>query len=358
MNLALFTLGLVLPISFIIGVTGFSQEPNYYVLWIGLPLLLFGVRIRPTPAHWIGLALVAWATLSLLWTPQASFAGDTVLRLGAVVLAFLIGAEISAKPMFWGMWVGLMLNTLLAIYQWSQGTFISGLLFNSNALTEPAGLVALWFVLGGNPLGALLAPALILPGTRAGLLALGVGLGYWLWQRSKLAAILVVVVLTYAGWGSRPSSTTERVGVWTDTYTGLTVLGHGLGSFAAIYPKYSVNIDINKARPFHAHSDILEVTFELGIPGLALFLALLAAIWFQAAPRWHPLLAACYILIAVDFPLFVPTTGFIIAFVAGRAAAGWRDNGMERVARRPWFYASDVSRRLLRVNQGKRKVSV
>lgn len=366
-----FAFGALLPCVYILGWTGFSIETNWFMLWTILPLAMFAVRIRPTPAHWIGAAFLAWAALSLAWTPSSDWAIEAALKLGAGVCAFLLGSEVEDDEwLFRGFAVGIAINSAVAVAQYfgwftdlASGT-PSGLLYNGNALAEPAALIALVLLLDGRVLWALpTIPAIVLPGTRAGVVILGVGFLAWLWTKHRVAALallgisaVVVGVSLDRGW--RAPSTAQRVSIWQDTISGINPLGHGLGSFGRDYPKYATHINTALERPFHAHSDLLEVTFELGILGLALFAAFLGACWLGARPRESILLAPCLLLLALDFPLYVPTSSFIVAFLAGRATGGWRERSVVGLKGRSGLAPSDEVRRSIRPNRSKRQVSV
>lgn len=358
MNKAFFIFGAILPCVYIAGWTGFSIEANWFMLWALLPLALLSVRINVTPAHAIGATFLVWVALSATWTPGGGWAIEAALKLGAGAAAFMIGAEVEDDEWLWkGLAVGIAVNSGVAIAQylgWGMGLTggtAAGLLFNSNALAEPAALVAFIMLLDGRILWALPAiPAIVLPGTRAGFAVLAVGVLAWLWSRSRLAALSLIAMaaLGLATYGpGRVPSTEQRVAIWQDTLSGITALGHGLGSFGREYPHYATRIDVTRERPFHAHSDLLEVTFEFGFLGLALFAALCAACWGSAAQRERICLLPCFALLAFDFPLYVPTTSFIVAFLAGRAAAGWRERGVERVAGGYAVPLSDEVRRSL-----------
>lgn len=362
--------GAILPCVYILGYTGFSLETNWTLLWLCLPLALMFVRVRPTPAHWIGAAFLTWSAVTTLWAP-APWATEAALKLGAAACAFLIGAEVEDDEwLFKGLAVGLGINSAVAIAQtFGYATGITGgtsagLLYNSNALTEPAALVAFVLALDGRIWWALPSvPAILLPHTRAGLAVLVVGFLAWVLRKSKLGAmVLAAVACAIAaqsldkGW--RAPSTEQRAAIWQDTLAGLTPLGHGLGSFGRDYPRYATRIDTTRERPYHAHSDILEVTFELGIPGFLLFVAFFGTCWFLAQPRERILLTPCIALVTFDFPLYVPTTGFIIAFLAGRAASGWHERSVVGVERGYGFVPSDEVRRSLRTHQGKHQVSI
>ena len=92
-------------------------------------------------------------------------------------------------------------------------------------------------------------------------------------------------------------------------------LGSGLGSFVKVYPLYESADRVNPEYVVHAHNDYVELTLELGVPGILLIVVFLA--WWVAAAKagWKAggggpyaraaSIASAVILVhsLVDFPL-------------------------------------------------------
>lgn len=233
---------------------------------------------------------------------------------------------------FIGLTTGLTVNAAIVMFQlmgWQGVQQIAppaGLFANRNLLGETAalGLVAavawrLWYGVPGC-LGALLAT-----NARGALLGAAVGLLALLWRWSRLAAggLAVVGTLVLVGWtgrGTKIESVIERVGIWQDAVLGMTLFGHGSGSFYTWYPAVATLHDTLDSRPDHAHNDFLEVAFELGLPGIAIFLALCWASWRWAAAEVRPVLACGAVIACFGFPLHTAAAAGIIALVAGYGA--------------------------------------
>lgn len=347
---ALFCVGLLAPLVFLAGVTGAWVETNWAFLWLTLPWLvaMVGVR-RLTPALGGLAALVAYAALTSLWSP-AYAAVDGSYRLGVFVLAFVLAHEVSdLRPLLRGLALGLGVNGLVALAQvyFGLSTFYvvapgAGLLVNPNALAEASALTLVALVtFGAWKWSALLIPGLVIPASRAPLLVLGTFALVTLWQRTKLGAIVVgLVVASLAVWwtesGAKLSSTAQRGLIWLDTLDGLTWFGHGLGSFGTMYPAYATRVNTALERPFHAHSDLLELTFELGFIGFALLAVLAVVVLVSSQREAIPSLAATFALCLVAFPLFVPLTSLLVGLLAGSASNDRAVDGTERNVRGLW----------------------
>jgi tetratricopeptide (TPR) repeat protein len=128
-------------------------------------------------------------------------------------------------------------------------------------------------------------------------------------------------------------SLTHRTQIWRiglDTYRDAPLLGHGSGSFTAIFTRQRTNHDLYVLQP---HSIELEVLDELGLPGAAAFAAFLVllaiALVRGRAPRGDraagaavlvALLAQASIDWTFSFPALVATTLLVAGAAAGPAA--------------------------------------
>ncbi len=116
----------------------------------------------------------------------------------------------------------------------------------------------------------------------------------------------------------------ERVGVWLDTIRGFTLLGNGVGSFEITYPLKAIHIDTSLARPQHAHNDLLELVFELGVG----VLILIPMFWniLKVKTDEKAILCSIFVISLFSFPLYVPVIGFIWLLFSGHIARNGSDS--------------------------------
>lgn len=328
---------------------GGGLTTRWAALLILVPLALCTLKIRATRAHWAGAALLAWAALSLLWTPSFDAGVMEMMKLLLIGGCFLIGAEVDdTKPLYLGLAIGVSVSGLLAVAQTFGFTGVpeivapAGLFVNRNYLAE-IGVVTLILALAYNWRWLILplAAAALLPHSRGSLLALAViGLLY-VWRQSKRAALGIVLALIVAiGTAfilspeslldkttdphTQGSSLQQRLDTWIPTLEHLTLLGHGAGSFMVDYPLWTPHPVLINNRPAQAHNEIIHEASELGLPGIIL-LTLFAGLCLGVGRR-GPLRAEQYALVAIaviglfSFPLHIPAVAAVAGVVAGRAA--------------------------------------
>jgi O-antigen ligase len=200
------------------------------------------------------------------------------------------------------------------------------LFVNPNILAEITAVVFVALVYESNWLAVGLLPTLALADCRSALLAIFVCLAFMGWQRWRwkvlygLPAVALGASLTAYKWPTTDG--TYRLDMYRDTWAGLSAWGNGIGSFYSTYPKYATHLD-QLYQPFHAHNDLLELAFELGVIPASLALLLLLALFIYAGPKDRLLLTALGIISMVGFPLHVPSTVFVFGIVAGSAARSW-----------------------------------
>jgi len=100
----------------------------------------------------------------------------------------------------------------------------------------------------------------------------------------------------------------------------LTWFGHGWGQFYSTFPQHAVHIDTFLERPEHAHSDAIEIIYELGV-GCVFAIAFLWSIGRTALATERAILAAFLVEGLFGFPFYMPATVAVFAIVAGRLAA-------------------------------------
>jgi hypothetical protein len=323
-----FTLGIL----YLPGMAAPATAPRWALLSVGVPLLLWQGKALPglwSKAHSLGLGLLLWAALSLLWASSTEAWAEAMWWMGLLAGAFVLGAkEEDLGPSFVGLSLGLCASVALALGQnlgWSPVAEVAspgGLFLNRNILGEGCALalVGVMLVPKWRALALPLGLGLVLTHSRGALLALGCVALAWCWGKSKfwaaVAGLALAVLLLKSPMGT---SMAERLAIWFDTASGVTLLGHGLGSFYDTFPTWAHYQDLALTRPAHAHNEFLELLFELG-PGLGLCLGLLFWCSRTASPWRYPLIASCA-MACFSFPWHMPLTGFASALVLGHLAA-------------------------------------
>jgi O-antigen ligase len=273
----------------------------------------------------LAVALATWAIASALWAPNVDRARTRALTLIlSIVLVFIVyGAIRKRRHARWlvrGYVAGAVLSALvgLALPTSSQGdgSRLSGGIGDPNelALVLVPALALAFFAIPGSRgaierwvLGAsatIIALALLETGSRGGLIALAVSATAALILGGQarprvLAAVLGcgALGLTYfvlvappdvrgrvvhftAGGGS---GRTDLWSVARRVASDHPVLGVGIGNFQEVEPAYASRttnlseVDLVVDDPHLVHNSYLELVAELGIPGLAIFVALLGA---------------------------------------------------------------------------------
>lgn len=274
--------------------------------------------------------------LTLVWTPDWLYGAEDAAHLLTLAAVFALGASRDdLLPAWKGLGAGVGLSGLMALFQFFGSSPVqqivapAGLFMNRNFLAE-AGLVVLtvailyrqrWLIPG-----ALLAT--VVPMQRATLLAAAVVvLVLWLKGLKASALVLAIGVTTCAlcmmgltllmgtpEVKAAPQqlvdivSSHDRLIYWRDAVHGLTLFGHGLGSYAANFP------DIH-----FPHSEPLQALYELGLFAIAP-LGLLIYLFREPFRAEHAVLAGLCAIALFGFPFHMPVTGFAAALAAGHLA--------------------------------------
>lgn len=343
-----------------------ADVPRWAALSIVVPLLVFWTAPKLVGWHFALAATLLWASASIWWSLNAAIAFGAWWKLAILSLLVMLGATISTpRPIFIGIWSGIVLNGLLAIGQAvgvlpipiDQAIGPAGLLVNKNFLGE---LSALGIALALGTKSYRWLPWLLIPlgltHCRGAILATFVVSVCWLWRYSRTMAVLTGLLgvnLAIVYWQGRGFDYTasERLKMLLDTLPQLTLWGAGIGSFVVEYPGFNALTDTLASRPEHLHNDALELIFELGL-GATPLLGLVGAAFLRAPHAIQLGLLAVAICSLVGFPLSIPSTAVPFALLIGHCL-GLRPSlrgrlGDERMAsrRRPasWRLREDRAR--------------
>jgi hypothetical protein len=329
MGRALGVAALLVSVAYIPGVSGAGFTSRWLVLAI-VSVLLFGVaHIRETPALRWGIALLAYAAISIAFEPVFWEGLNGYIQLLILGLIFLLGSQVEdLRPVYAGLALGITINLGFVIAQMLGKTPVlwvnvpAGLFVNRAFLGEAAALAVvgalvsrLWWLVPG-PL-----VCVALSQSRGSWIALGAAGGVWAWRKHwgfGLAIVLALPIAAYlmATYG-RWFGPVERIYLWRDTLDGLSIFGNGIGSFYTMVPAYGHRLE-GIVREAHAHNDPLELAFELGAPGVIACAAILFAA-FRAPDRPGDKLVLVTFLVEglAGFPAHMPATGFVGFVVAG-----------------------------------------
>jgi hypothetical protein len=325
--------GILLTLLYLPFIYASATSPRWAFLAISL-VCLIAVSYRKvnfTLLHLFGLLFICWSTLSLIWTSNIYDGIDALIKFVILGLAFVVGSYLhSLKQLFVGLAIGITVSSILVLFGFSGGLFV-----NFNILAETALIVAvgLWIYKKYLYLIGIL-PSIIFSFSRAALLVGSIFFTCWLWKRSKLYSICLIVGIVIISVGLfnygelfgtarlrfRLETIDERFILWFDTIKGLNLLGNGLGSYFTSYPALTNSIDTLLFRPKFAHNDLLQIVFELGLIGG--LLALLICWKVFSSKQNEKYVFAAFVGISIfSFPLYLPVTAFIAAIVCGYIAA-------------------------------------
>jgi O-antigen ligase/polysaccharide polymerase Wzy-like membrane protein len=306
-----------------------ATVPRWAFLSLVAAALFF--KVKPT---WPMLTVIAYLAL-MTWLAPIRY--DAVMLFWHALLFAVLFAYaqdlMDLRGIAIGLGLGMWVNSTVVIAQYfgwqkyPEMTALSGLFFNWTFYGEVAAIAMafaacyrMWWLLPG------ILPSL-LTGSRTAILSLGIVGLVALWPKDRLRqtpflALLVpltaaIFVFSHAGQTGFWDTLQLRLGVWRDTIAGLTLFGHGLGSFQPEFPVLQHHSQPLLIRFENTHNDILQVIYELGIGG-AVLVGLL--FWRMAAvhrtPEWYAL-AVFLVEGCFSFPLYEPVTGAAAACCAG-----------------------------------------
>jgi hypothetical protein len=343
----------VLTVLFWPGLASAATTPRWAFLSIAVfATLQFTRASKITTAHVLLCLFMGYALLSFLWTPIIYDAMNIYWKFVVLAGLFWLGAEAKdLRPVVVGAALGLWINSGIVIAQvngwaaWPQLMVPGGLFMNKDLNGEIAVMVLaaafayrLWWVVPG------VLPSFVLPGSRSSYVAAGVVVLSWVGGRfPRLSTMFVVLAAAgVAGYFivRHDSSVAQRVHMWLDAYPGLKLWGNGIGSFYALYPRFATRLDTLVERPEHAHNDLVDLTFELGI-GALLAVAFFVSCYRHKLAAERSVLLAFFVIGCFSFPLYMPATAAFFAFAAGCLAgagpalrddfASWRSTVRARV---------------------------
>jgi hypothetical protein len=323
-------LSFLIPIAYIPGITGASIATGWAVLSCGLPVVTWreGAKLSSPVFPLCGLAFILYACWSLDWVDNPVTGLSTLWQYAILAGVFYAGTQLdSLRPVAIGLGIGFGISSLLSVAQVLGLDWIieyipcrpSGLMFNPVILGEGCALTILlclshrlWW------LAAALTPGLVLSQSRAGLLALAVGLvlGWCRPERSTLYS--AACPLTFAALVAHDSADDFRWMVWRVLYHFLDFWGHGAGSIEAVLIRFNGQY----YAPAYAHNEFLDLAYQYGIGfGPAALILLLPATMVRS--NGWPAYMGFLICSLFSFPLHSPPLAFIGLLVAGHVARDW-----------------------------------
>lgn len=369
MRTFLVTFGFLLAVAYCPFIEGAAATPRWLLLAMVVPaalviLLLVGRTVEVTAAHIAGGALLGWAVLSMAWSETHYDSMDALWKLMLLGGCFALGSSVQVwpkdspsiwigddwRPFLGGCALGLGVSSGLVLVEAATGWHVemlsgaravtpyAALFGNRNYLAEAAalvlvGLVATEGLFSGRRwpsvrfwlLAGCLVPALAFTHARGALLALLVALGVMFWPdrwhryRWPVVALSIAAFCGMAYLWSGQSSVEDRLHIWADAVRGLSLFGHGIGSFGGTLPQFAYYTDPMVVRQVYAHNDLLQVAYELGLPGLVLALAF---IWLvlQSDRSERFVFLALIVESIFAFPNHLPVTGAVGALLAGCSA--------------------------------------
>lgn len=291
------------------------------------------------PAHWFGLAILAWAAISVLWSPVMPDALAGMAQLLILSGAFCIGSMAGdLRPFLRATALAFCFCALIVLaarlgYRMPGMPFpLSATLGNPNFAGEAAApiMVAIGAlaIAERRTFDVALASGsgllLFLSGCRGALLGVAAMGVIWLWPRSRVGATGLALLIVFGlgltlGRAPQRQAIIERAAIWRDSIDGLRVFGQGIGQYRAMLPRYGHRLATFGLNAEHAHNDLLEIAYELGLPGVLGICGffLLAFIGPGAAAAKYAL-GTVLVESLFGFPFHEPVAGFIALVLAGR----------------------------------------
>lgn len=305
--------GALLTVLYWPAIYGPATSPRLAFLAVSLPILLFLTyrKVSFTWVHIVGVLFIFWAIVSLDWTSNWYDGVHELIKLVIIAEAFVLGTYLySLRDLFIGLGIGLLFSLPMM--------FQGGLFVNINVLAETTlivcvGLVVyrVWWLI------PVLLPLIVVNGSRAAILT---GIGLIAYTQSKRLCLVSVIAGLIILSQYRTDTIDLRIVLWEDTLSGLTMVGHGLGSFFTDYPFLTNSIDTVLSRPRYAHNDLMQISFELGLIGGILALVFCWLI-LQSDKQERYVFLAFLGVSCFSYPLHLPVSSFVMALVCGYVAS-------------------------------------
>jgi hypothetical protein len=322
-------LGFLLAVCYVPGWTGYAIPTGWLLLSGVLPFILRKDLVLWNP-------FLIYAVISLAWAPVFAQGVYELWTIAILCGAFCLGScAAEPKRLYIGMAVGLSVSTVLALAQAWTGSGIlytapgaysspAGLFVNPNVFGETAALISV-ALMAHQVFWPLVwtVPSVLLSESRTGLAALLlVGAA---WSASRYTALLMAVFIAAFVFLKPMDTLGYRWEIWKSGYNGITWFGRGAGSYIITSPMFSpFHTEMMPNREENAHNDFLQLFYEYGLGALLLLPVVLVALFGAAGPERY-LFAAFCIIACLNFPMAIPTEGFLGAFAMGRL---WRDRGV------------------------------
>jgi hypothetical protein len=300
-----------------------ATNTRWGLLAVTTPILLLALKPlgKFTLLHLIGLTFLVLSFLSLIWTFNFYDSIDKLISFLIVAQLFVLGTRLDHINLKW-IFIGLALGLAVSLVNWPKGLFV-----NENILAETAILTLVGLIVFEGYIFTLFVIPNIVTGSRAVIVAGLVTMAIFVWNKHRIAGYsLIALSVLFIGasyiFGFNVNSFKERLDIWQDALNGISLFGNGIGSFHSLFPWFSENIDVFKTRPVYAHNDLLQITFELGLFGLALSV-LFMSILLRTNSNEKYIISTFAVLSLFSFPFHMPTSVFIFAIVAGYMSRNW-----------------------------------
>jgi hypothetical protein len=314
------------------GISGAATSPRWIIAAVFSSVILFlrQDKITVRLPHVLGLLFVMWSLASFGWSEYQEDTIGAGFCLLAVVSVFLLGSSGDwTRQVYLGCAAGLLICDGFAVAQLCgfhgvlANSVPASLFINKNFYAEISALVAvallgerLWFAVPTA------LPGLLLTNSRTALLAVFAALTAMIWKRSRLGAIalaawgivLAIAVTTFAG---KTGSSEVRLAIWSAVSSILNWHGYGFGTLYESSPQIR-ELGFHYE---HAYNEFLEATFETGYIGTAILVAFCVSLLSRSTGTTEGLvLVALFIECLFGYPLHMPATALLGAFVAGSIA--------------------------------------
>lgn len=322
-------LAFITSVAYLPGIPSAAVAPRWWAILIGAPLALAACQgIRITAGHLLGLAFLAIAALSFLWSVSPIDTANSLIFLLGLAAVFCAAAEAeSLEPLWLALGAGAAVNAavgflgFLGVVTIPQSG-IGALFYQQDFLGGFAALALIGLVFGVEDriwlrgfLIAASAFAVLLSSSRGAGLAIAAALIAAALTRIRpdrrvyvISAFLILasaaIAIEFRLDHARQGAVTARLAEWDWVGHNLRWLGWGFGTLGSIFPFE------------HAENELLELAFDLGVLSIFFWALIIHALRGKSD-------ASRFVLVAVlaesltSFPLHNPGTAFVAAVCLG-----------------------------------------